>query len=273
MRAALGPLVLAACALAPPPPAAADAVSFPYQREAKTDLWLLAGGGGVALLAGLAAVHQESLDSLGLAALDPGGLPPLDRGAVHNWSPSAGTASDVLVWSSVAAPALYAGLGHDGEERGTLLALYAETLLLTNATVQLLKGTTDRVRPYAYNDDPRIPPDARTSRSAVRSFPSSHAANGFAAAVFLGTAYGKIHPDSPARGWVWAGGLAVATATGVLRVASGSHFPTDLLAGALVGSATAWLVLELHEGGSPSGSSPSFGLSAGAPGLAWTVRF
>lgn len=259
-------------------PAWAQSGSFPYESDRTLDPWLAVGGVGLGALGLVAASHQKAPDSLTLAALDAGDLPGIDRSAAGNWSPGAATASDVLVWSALAVPAVYAVAAYGGDEEKTLLLLYGETLLLTNAVAQVTKAAVGRIRPYAYDPSPEVPPDALTTPDVERSFFSSHAANSFAAAVFLGTAHGKIHPESGARAWVWAGGLAVATVTSALRVVAGKHFPTDVLAGAAIGSGTAWLVLELHEvstadpvGGAPA--RPSLGLTRAGPGIAWTFRF
>jgi membrane-associated phospholipid phosphatase len=37
-----------------------------------------------------------------------------------------------------------------------------------------------------------------------------------------------------------------ATGVGALRVAAGKHFPTDIIVGAVLGSAIGWLVPTLH---------------------------
>ncbi len=69
---------------------------------------------------------------------------------------------------------------------------------------------------------------------ALKSFPSDHATAAFFVAVLL-TAH--------RRGWWWSFLLAGAVALG--RVAVGVHYPTDVLAGALVGTmfglTTMWL--------------------------------
>lgn len=266
-------LALAVSAVLLPAPAVhAQAAPFPYRRDGSTDTWLLAGGGALGVLGLVVAGGQEPLDSLELAALDPLDVPGIDRFATENWSPGAATASDLLVWSALAAPAVYSLAEFGGDEQKTLLVAYAETVLLTNAIVQTTKAV-GRTRPYAYGVHPDIPEEERTEVDAVRSFPSSHSANTFAAAVFLGTAYGKINPDSPGRGWVWAGGLAVATATAALRVAAGRHFLTDVLAGAAIGSGTAWLVLELHEEEQSANTAQVVGFTPLGPTIAWTVRF
>ena len=124
-----------------------------------------------------------------------------------------------------------------------------ETILLNNGVVQLLKGATDRTRPYAYNDDPGIPEEKKSEVTTRRSFPSGHTANAFAAAVFLGTTYSKLHPESSARKWVWAGSLTAATAVGCLRYRAGKHFPTDIITGAVIGASIGYLVPKLHETG------------------------
>jgi undecaprenyl-diphosphatase len=73
--------------------------------------------------------------------------------------------------------------------------------------------------------------------AASHSFPSLHAsvAFGFAAAVALAT--GRLYWAFPA--------LALALLVAWSRVYLGLHYPSDVLAGALVGAASAWLTYRL----------------------------
>jgi membrane-associated phospholipid phosphatase len=54
------------------------------------------------------------------------------------------------------------------------------------------------------------------------------------------------HPRSPWRVPIWIGTQGIAAATAVLRVQAGKHFWSDVLTGAVVGSAIGWLVPYLH---------------------------
>ena len=266
-------LVLAGLPSTCPAPAAAD--EFPYEKDGNAEFWLLTSSammGGVGLVA---TSRQEPLDSLRRAQLDRQKLWGIDRGATDNWSPAAGVASDLLELGAIAAPVAYVAVEHSGEDSGTLYLMYGETLLAANVANLFLKSVTDRARPYAYNDDPEIPDAERLSRSAVRSFPSTHTANAFAAAVFMGTVYGETHPGSSGRTWVWAGGLTVAVTTGILRVVSGRHFPTDVLAGAAIGSLAGWAVPKLHERPAPvyQATFQYIPTAPSPPLLSWTIRF
>jgi membrane-associated phospholipid phosphatase len=267
--------VLFAAPWSPGRAAPAQAADFPYEKDGNAEFWLLTSSAVVGV-AGIAAwKRQEPPDSARLASLDRADLWGIDRGATRHWSPSAGTVSDVFEYSMLAAPVVYVAAEHSGEEVGTLYLVYGETLLATNVVNLLLKSVFDRPRPYAYNDDPAIPRAELLRQSAVRSFPSSHTANAFASAVFLGTVYGKTHPGSSGRAWVWVGSLAAATTTGVLRVVAGRHFPTDVVAGAAIGSAAGWLVPKLHERDLPPGVNTAKVVTArpAMPIVSWTVRF
>lgn len=83
----------------------------------------------------------------------------------------------------------------------------------------------------------RRPPEAIPSFSSVIqaadrfSFPSGHTAAAFLLATLTALHYGTVALPL----YLWA------SAVGLSRVALGVHFPTDVLAGAALGSAIAWL--------------------------------
>ena len=81
------------------------------------------------------------------------------------------------------------------------------------------------------------------------SFFSRHTSLAFASAVFLATTHDAYYPDSEARPYVWAGSLLAAAAVGWMRYEAGEHFPTDIIAGAVVGSAVGYAVPRLHRAG------------------------
>jgi len=238
-------LALLAClSLCAPAPAQER---FPYELKPWLDAGLTAGG--VALVGGAVAVYlgQDPLTPDEIAALDPADLNGFDRSASEQWSTAAADVSDVLVWTMMAAPVGLAIATPGSRPSWTVAAIWGEALLLNNGVVQLIKGVANRTRPYVYNDDPDIPGELRLEVGARRSFPSSHTANAFASAVFFSSVYAKLHPDSPARPWVWAGTMTLAATTGYLRYRAGKHYPTDLIGGAVIGSLVGWGVPKLHE--------------------------
>jgi len=240
-----------------------------YDLETGREIGLTAAG---ALLYGLGVWADQGTHPLNpeeIDALDPSLISRFDRGATHQWSPDSATASDVLVGVTLVAP-LGLFLTDAGKaQAGKLTVIYGETLLLSVGTTHLLKALTTRTRPFVYNDNPDIPLETKMSHSACHSFPSGHTANAFAAAVFLGTVHDRLYPDSGAGPWVWAGGLAAASTVGILRYKAGRHYPTDILAGAAIGTLCGWLVPKLHE--VEPGDTPA-GFDAG-PMLSYGFRF
>jgi len=239
-----------------------------YDLDGGRETALLAGGAAVGAAALWVAAELEPLDPAELAALQATDLPAIDRAATRQWSPTAATWSDILGYGSTVAPLLL--LADTGSEAGAgdLGLMYAETMLLEQGLVGLIKGLVRRPRPLTYNPDPRIPDSLRRSHHAVRSFPSGHTAGAFAAAVFAGEVYARLNPDDPVRHWIRGGGLAIAATTGWLRIRAGRHFPTDVLAGAVIGSLVGWAVPRLHEvdasdGDGGRGPAPAPGIVLG----------
>jgi undecaprenyl-diphosphatase len=103
--------------------------------------------------------------------------------------------------------------------------------LLALGVAHFLAGWVDRPRPYVAH-----PADAHlfVSPSHDPSFPSDHATAAFALAVAILLRHRRA-------GWL---ALSMAAVVSVARVAVGTHYPSDVLGGALIGAAAAlifWL--------------------------------
>lgn len=101
---------------------------------------------------------------------------------------------------------------------------------------RIFKRTFSRIRPYRRleNVDCPVPPFDE------HSFPSGHTATAFAAFAVLGFFYI----------WAFVPLLFLALLIGVSRIYLGAHYPSDVLAGAVLGTLSAflakWVVLLLH---------------------------
>jgi undecaprenyl-diphosphatase len=93
----------------------------------------------------------------------------------------------------------------------------------------VLKPMFNRTRPYDADQEIRLV----GAKSITSSFPSGHAAMAVAGALAGSQLF-------PAAAWVW-WPLAILIAGSRLYI--GIHWPTDVLAGSLLGLATAWFVL------------------------------
>lgn len=236
----------------------------PYPYELDTGRELALSGTGLLVLGGAGLVDRSrtGFTEEDLAALDRSGVWGPDRGTTHRWSPTAAVVSDGLLYTMAVAPFGLLLTDAGKREPWTLTTMYLETQLLNLGTTALLKNVISRPRPFAYNEDARIPREAKLSLDARRSFPSGHSSTTFAAATFLGVVNERLNPGSSANPWVWGASYAAATTTAVLRVMAGKHYPTDVLAGAGIGILFGWLVPKLHEldpdpqSGDPMGGAP-----------------
>lgn len=232
-------MTLAACFAVPP-----GAEASPYRLDWGTDGKIL----GLAVLSGAAATSVGGDDALTrseIEALSDRGVNWLDRSATSRYSTSAATASHALVGACVLAPlAMTTGpaMRHDWQVLGTM---YLEVFFLANWMPDISKGLVDRVRPYLYNGD--APLDEKLDDGgAQRSFPSGHASMAFATAAFGATVLNDYHPGSRRASRLGKGLLLMAASAGGLRYAAGAHYPSDVLAGAALGSAIGYLVPRLH---------------------------
>ncbi|MGL4292651.1 MAG: phosphatase PAP2 family protein [Bacteroidales bacterium] len=108
--------------------------------------------------------------------------------------------------------------------------------ILSVYAVQLaLKQLVKRERPFEKYPDYIV---NRVPESGY-SFPSNHTGGAFALATSLSLNYPKWYVIAPSYLW--------AAAVGYSRLELGVHYPSDVIAGALIGSACAWGCYELQQ--------------------------
>ena len=245
---------------------------FPYELEGGQEAAVL---GSTAAIFGLGLWADQGYTPMTpeeIARLDPTTINRFDRGATGRWSPGAAKASDIMLYTTMAAPISLTVTDQGSRQAGTLAVMHLETLLLQGGLTYLSKSLFVRTRPYVYNDNPDIPLELKMGKTSRQSFYSGHTSSAFASMVFLASVFERLYPDSDARGWVWGGCLTAAATTGYLRYAAGRHYPTDILAGAAMGAFVGYIVPSLHEfeaegpgtsGSGKSGRSMTLGISVG----------
>ena len=139
-------------------------------------------------------------------------------------------------------PAMFAVL--PSEEWLTVGTMYAETLLIANGIKEWLKLVVYRARPYMYFDG--YPQDKVDEGDWNCSLPSGHTTLAFAGASFTTMLFCQYFPESKWKYAVAGASFGIATLTGAMRVASGNHFVTDVITGAIIGTVCGIAVPYFH---------------------------
>jgi membrane-associated phospholipid phosphatase len=189
-------------------------------RGAELEPAVLGVAGGVALV----SLADASL-SRAAVARNVGPVVPFVR-VVNEFGGPIGFGGAAAVW--VGTLATDDGRLEDAAFTSVEAAVYA------NAITGVLKLAIGRVRPDAHTG----PYDFRPF-SGSSSFPSGHATQAFA----LVTPWAVYYP-----GPVTYGLFAVATGTAVARVALERHWPSDVVAGAAIGTAVGYALARRHLG-------------------------
>ncbi len=137
-------------------------------------------------------------------------------------------ACEVLFGASLLLPAA-SFIGADFNSIMETGVMFIETMLLTFGTKDLIKDLVVRYRPYTYVSSP-------VDDDYMNSFPSGHTAVAFAISGFASYVFCGLNPDSEWKIPVVAASYSMAAATALLRIFSGNHFPTDVAAGAVIGT-------------------------------------
>ena len=107
-------------------------------------------------------------------------------------------------------------------------------LAVSGGITLILKYTINRDRPFV-----TYPDITKKSAAGSPSFPSGHTSSAFATATSVSLAYPKWYVIAPS--FAWAGTV------GYSRMHLGVHYPSDVLAGALIGSGCAYLAYKVNQ--------------------------
>ncbi len=117
------------------------------------------------------------------------------------------------------------------------IAMAISMILLVTITDQvssaLLKNLIERVRPCNALPDVHL----LVGCTGSFSFPSSHAVNNFAAAMFFSYFYKHLK-------WIL---FSVAAIVAISRIFVGVHYPSDVIGGAVIGTILGYLCVKLTE--------------------------
>jgi membrane-associated phospholipid phosphatase len=107
-------------------------------------------------------------------------------------------------------------------------------LAVTGGITLVLKYAVDRERPFV-----TYPDIEQKAKAGSPSFPSGHTSSAFSTATSVSLAYPKWYVIVPS--YAWAGTV------GYSRMHLGVHYPSDVLAGALIGSGCAYLTFKVNQ--------------------------
>jgi membrane-associated phospholipid phosphatase len=134
--------------------------------------------------------------------------------------------------------------GGSFREWGEDTTVIMESIVVAANMNQLVKFLVGRERPFVHDLAAADKLHTKSPGDNNLSFYSGHTMLGFVSAVSAGTVASlKGYRSAPL---IWGTGLTLAFATGYLRIAADKHYFSDVLTGAILGSATGFLVPWLH---------------------------
>lgn len=216
----------------------------PYEIVARKEIPTLGFGAVTLSYAMLLHKNHPRLTQQQVSAIDTTLLGLFDLPTIHYNNKSADRISNVMLalsFGSFGVPALDANMRSD---YGTYFLMNTETLLNGIGVYGTFKNTVNRPRPYLCS--PQDTACIQYSRGATSSFPSGHvtvtACNTFYTAKIINDNSNNLALKIGA----WSTATVYPAVVGYLRVKSGKHYPTDVIAGYFIGAATGILIANIH---------------------------
>ena len=208
--------------------------------------WPITLAGTAFSLYGFSVIYgRDAVPEATILSLRKSDINGFDRWAADVYNDKAAKISDVPFYAAMPLPLLLLADADIRKDAFKYLFLYWETMAVTGVFYTSAPMIKERYRPLAYND--KAPMSDRTSGVVKNSFFAGHVALVASSTFFMAKVFSDYHPDSKIK-WVFYTGASAATLlTGYLRHAGGKHFPSDIIVGTVLGTATGILVPHFHK--------------------------
>ena len=216
---------------------------YPFQFSYERDVPLLAGGIGIQLWG-----HYQLISAPDIQPYENRNPLFWDKPFEGTYNELPGQMSNYFLGAAIYPLWIYYGADASENRRLSIakdLLLLSEVLFWSSGLNLWVRSSQLWSRPLRYSDEPSD--EIKNKAEATGSFYSGHAANSFAVATFLSYTFKKKYPNHKGFSSVVWSSYGLASLVSVLRVSAGKHYPTDIVAGAAIGSFFGWFVPWLHE--------------------------
>jgi membrane-associated phospholipid phosphatase len=216
-----------------------------YRMDYKFDLPIIAVGFAATAYSFSVIYSKEATLESTVLALDKKNIPAFDRWAIKYHDGNMDKVSYYPFYAVMPLPLILFVDKKMRKDAGRISILYLEAFAFTGIVYGSAVYFVDRYRPDVYNTT--LPMSYRTNGNYRNSFFAGHVAVMATSTFFIAKVFDDYHPESNWK-WVVYGGAAAATlGMGYMRLEAGKHFPSDILLGALVGTASGILTPTLHK--------------------------
>lgn len=208
----------------------------PFKLSLKTDSLIISTGlilNVSSLLLDIEQKEKQNRDEINI----------MDQYLMNPYSNNLNKLSELVTYSSLLTPLIF--ISTPNKNWIPIGVMYTEALLLTFGLKEIGKNLITRYRPYMYYDD--YPEKEVTNGDYIQSFPSGHTSLAFTSATFTTFVLNEYYKDSLLKYLIIGGSYGLATTSAILRISSGNHYLTDVIAGALIGSFSGFIVPWLHK--------------------------
>ena len=215
----------------------------PFELNTGKEAAIIGAGTVIGLTALIVVLNNDNLTEDGINSFKPEDVNKFDRIAIGPYQDD--VLGDALLYGSYLLPLTFLAYDETREDFGTLALMYGEVVLLNAGINGLVKGLTTRNRPFVYDDN--SPLEQKYKIDARHSFYSGHTSFTASNAFFTARVFTEYLTDNTAKTLIWIAAALIPAVTGLSRINTHNHFPTDVIVGYIVGAAIGYLIPELHK--------------------------
>jgi membrane-associated phospholipid phosphatase len=215
----------------------------PFNLDFNREVFIITTGSVAAVTAFAILENIKPFTPEEIGLLDPSNVNSFDRGAIGPFTED--RAGDALLYTAYLLPISFLAYGETKKDFLDLALIYGEVLLIQASITGIVKGTVQRTRPFAYDDETLM--SNKTSTDARISFFSGHTSMTAAISFFTAKVFTEYIENNTAKILIWSGAVLLPAATALMRVNSHWHFPSDVMAGYAIGALVGYLIPELHK--------------------------